>query len=128
MVEVRELGPDFHRKTVPGWSGPSSVTDLTSGFHDGHWSMAEITAYTVCGSAAICSSPSAVAGAFRLISMGVLRWMGHGSVRRAPAQRLTECGAEFEEQRGEEVGAEEPVGAVHRPHGLSLAVAGRLRG
>jgi len=31
-VEVRELGPDFHRKTVPGWTGPWSVTDLMSGF------------------------------------------------------------------------------------------------
>ena len=69
-VEVRELGPAFHRKTVPGWTGPRSVTDLTSGFQEGHRSMAEITANTVCGSASICSSPSAVAGAFLLISMG----------------------------------------------------------
>jgi hypothetical protein len=50
-----------------------SVTDLTFGFQDGHWSMAESTANTVWGSAAICSSPCAVAGAFRLISMGVLQ-------------------------------------------------------
>src|SRR5512132_331488 len=69
-VEVRVLGPDFQRNPVPGWTGPWSSTDLTSAFHDGHWSMAEITANTVWGSAWIRSSPSAVAGAFRLISMG----------------------------------------------------------
>jgi hypothetical protein len=69
-VEVKELGPVFHRKTVPGWTGPWSCTDLTSGFQDGHWSMAEISANTLCGSAAIRSSPSVVAGAFRLSSMG----------------------------------------------------------
>jgi hypothetical protein len=38
--------PAFHRNTVPGWTGPSTLTDLTSGFHAGHWSMAEITANT----------------------------------------------------------------------------------
>src|SRR5512132_101273 len=69
-VEVRELGPAFHPNTVPGWTGPSRLTDLTSGFQDGHWSMAAMTANTVDGSASIRSSPSAVAGAFRLISMG----------------------------------------------------------
>jgi hypothetical protein len=57
-VEVRELGPAFRRNTVPGWTGPWTLTDLTSGFQDGHWSSVEITANTVCGSAAICSSPS----------------------------------------------------------------------
>jgi hypothetical protein len=41
-----------------------------SGFQDGHWSMAEMTENTVSGSASIRSSPSEVAGAFRLISMG----------------------------------------------------------
>jgi hypothetical protein len=35
-VEVMELGPAFHRNTVPGWTRPWSWTDLTSGFHDGH--------------------------------------------------------------------------------------------
>ena len=72
-VEVRVLGPDFHRNTVPCRTGPWSVTDLTFGFQDGHWSMAEITENTVCGSASIRSSPSAVAGAFRLISTGILQ-------------------------------------------------------
>jgi hypothetical protein len=67
---VRVLGPDFQRNTVPGWTGPSTVTDLTSGFQNGLWLMAEITENTVWGSASIRSSPSAVAGAFRLISMG----------------------------------------------------------
>jgi hypothetical protein len=33
-VEVRVLGPDFHRNTVPCWTGPWSVTDLTFGFQD----------------------------------------------------------------------------------------------
>jgi hypothetical protein len=65
-VEVSELGPAFHRNTVPGWTGPSTLTDLTSGFQDGHWSVAAITENTVSGSASICSSPSAVAGALRL--------------------------------------------------------------
>src|SRR5215218_8945044 len=46
-VEVRELDPAFHRKTVPGWTGPWSSIDLMSGFQDGHWSTAEITANTV---------------------------------------------------------------------------------
>jgi len=68
-VEVRVLGPDFHRNPVPGCTGPCTVTDLMSGFQDGHWSMAEITPNTVWGSAAICNSPCAVAGAFRFISM-----------------------------------------------------------
>src|SRR5829696_10245402 len=72
-VEVSELGPAFHRNTVPGWTGPWSWTDLTSGFQDGHWSMAAMTENTVWGSASIRSSPSAVAGAFRLISMGILQ-------------------------------------------------------
>jgi hypothetical protein len=72
-IEVRELGPAFHRKTVPGWTGPSTRTDLMSGFQDGHWSMAAITENTVDGSASIRSSPSAVAGALRLISMGILQ-------------------------------------------------------
>ena len=57
---------------MPGWTGPSALTDLTSGFQDGHWPIAEMTENTVWGSASIRSSPSAVAGAFRLISMGFL--------------------------------------------------------
>jgi hypothetical protein len=56
-VETSELGPAFHRNTVPGWTGPSTRTDLTSGFQDGRWSMAAMTANTVCGSALIRSSP-----------------------------------------------------------------------
>jgi hypothetical protein len=43
--------------------------------------MAERTENTVCGSASMCSSPSAVAGASRLISMGsprVLLRVGRG--------------------------------------------------
>jgi hypothetical protein len=35
-VEMRVLGPAFQRNTVPGWTGPSTLTDLTSGFQDGH--------------------------------------------------------------------------------------------
>jgi hypothetical protein len=46
-VEVSELGPAFHRNAVPGWTGPSTLTDLTSGFQDGHWSMAAMTENTV---------------------------------------------------------------------------------
>lgn len=67
--EVSELGPDFHRNTEPGSSAPSSIADRTSGFHDGHSLIPAITENTVCGSALIRILPSAVAGAFRLISM-----------------------------------------------------------
>jgi hypothetical protein len=89
-VEVRVLGPAFQRKTVPGWTRPWSVTDLTSGFQDGHWSMAEITENTVWGSASIRNSPSAVAGASRLICLGVLqvlRRVDRGLVARASHDR-----------------------------------------
>lgn len=46
-VEVRELGPDFHRKTAPGRTAFSSFTDLTSGFQDGQSAMAAMTENTV---------------------------------------------------------------------------------
>jgi hypothetical protein len=65
-VEVNELGPAFQRNTVPGWTGSSTLTDLTSGFQAAHWSMAAMTVNTVSGSASIHSSSSAVAGALRL--------------------------------------------------------------
>jgi hypothetical protein len=41
--------------------------------------MAEITENTVWGSVSSRSSPSAVAGAFRLISMGILQVSMHGA-------------------------------------------------
>jgi hypothetical protein len=56
-VETRELCPAFHLKTEPGAGGPSSLADLTSAFQVGHSSIAEITAQTVSGSAAMWISP-----------------------------------------------------------------------
>jgi hypothetical protein len=53
-VEVRVLGPAFHRNT----SRLDRALELDRpdvGFQDGHWSMAEITENTVWGSALICS-------------------------------------------------------------------------
>ena len=65
-------GPAFQRKDVPSATGPSTETDLTSGFHVGQLSTAVTTSQTVSGAAAISNSQVPTTGADALISVRVI--------------------------------------------------------
>ena len=93
-VETREDGPDFQRNTLPEASGPSMLTDFTSGFHEGQEATSEMTAQTVSGGAAIWSWPSAVAGAFLSMSKEATLYAGNAGDRTsAPADLRGDRGA-----------------------------------
>jgi hypothetical protein len=63
-VETNDADPDFHRKTEPGSSGPSTAINFTSWFHVGRRTGPERTVHMVSIGASVPDPASAVAGAF----------------------------------------------------------------
>jgi len=63
------LDPVFQRNTEPAATGPSSSSDLTSGFQSGQRSKSASTSQTTSGGAAISASLVAMTGASRGTSM-----------------------------------------------------------